>query len=172
MTNWLEVLVYVIAGTAAVLAVVHLVRDRPPSRTAMLPPPRRRRSWSSLVAAGPAGCVALADTDRDVSGVLFVSYLVGRRAGAARSARSGRSPSAAGPAPRCSLLAVLTVVGLELRLRRDLGRRRCLSNVRSLSSGWGRALVFVYGVFAVAATGRSLVQLGTDAGKAPLAYSL
>lgn len=41
-----------------------------------------------------------------------------------------------------------------------------------LSSGWGRALVFVYGVFAVAATGRSLVQLGTDAGRAPLAYSL
>jgi hypothetical protein len=41
-----------------------------------------------------------------------------------------------------------------------------------LSSGWGRALVFVYGVFAVAATGRSLVQLGTDAGKAPFAYSL
>ena len=32
--------------------------------------------------------------------------------------------------------------------------------------------MFVYGVFAVAATGRSLVQLGTDAGKAPLAYSL
>jgi hypothetical protein len=41
-----------------------------------------------------------------------------------------------------------------------------------LSSGWGRALVFAYGVFAVAATGRSLVQLGTDAGNAPLAYSL
>lgn len=41
-----------------------------------------------------------------------------------------------------------------------------------LSSGWGRALVFTYGVFAVAATGRSLVQLGTDADKAPLAYSL
>jgi hypothetical protein len=44
--------------------------------------------------------------------------------------------------------------------------------VRDLSSGWGRVLVFVYGVFAVAATGRSLVQLGTDAGRAPLAYSL
>ncbi len=42
----------------------------------------------------------------------------------------------------------------------------------SLSSGWGRVLVFVYGLFAVAATGRSLVQLGTDAGRAPLAYSL
>ncbi len=43
---------------------------------------------------------------------------------------------------------------------------------QSLSSGAGRSLVFVYGIFAVAATGRSLVQLGTDAGKAPLAYSL
>ena len=42
----------------------------------------------------------------------------------------------------------------------------------SLSSGWGRVLVFVYGLFAVAATGRSLVQLGTDADRAPLAYSL
>ncbi len=44
--------------------------------------------------------------------------------------------------------------------------------MRDLSSGPGRALVFVYGVFAVAATGRSAVQLGTDAGNAPLAYSL
>ncbi len=42
----------------------------------------------------------------------------------------------------------------------------------SLSEGWGRALIFTYGVFAVAATGRSLVQLGTDADRAPLAYSL
>jgi hypothetical protein len=44
--------------------------------------------------------------------------------------------------------------------------------VRDLSAGPGRVLVFVYGVFAVAATGRSLVQLGTDADKAPVAYSL
>lgn len=43
---------------------------------------------------------------------------------------------------------------------------------QELSSGWGRALVFVYGVFAVAATGRSAVQLGMDADRAPLAYSL
>lgn len=42
----------------------------------------------------------------------------------------------------------------------------------ALASGPGRILVAVYGVFAVAATGRSLVQLGLDAGKAPLAYSL
>jgi Zn-dependent protease with chaperone function len=44
--------------------------------------------------------------------------------------------------------------------------------VRELSTGPGRVLVAVYAVFAVAATGRSLVQLGTDAGRAPLAYSL
>jgi hypothetical protein len=41
-----------------------------------------------------------------------------------------------------------------------------------LSQGWGRALVFVYGLFAVAATGRSAVQLGMEPDKAPLAYSL
>ncbi|KRC50105.1 MULTISPECIES: hypothetical protein [unclassified Nocardioides] len=41
-----------------------------------------------------------------------------------------------------------------------------------LSTGWGRALVFVYGVFAVAATGRSTVQLGEDAGKLPYWLSL
>ncbi len=41
-----------------------------------------------------------------------------------------------------------------------------------LSSGPGRILVAVYGVFAVAATGRSLVQLGVDADRAPLAYGL
>ena len=44
--------------------------------------------------------------------------------------------------------------------------------MRDLSSGPGRVLVFAYGVFAVAATGRSLVQLGTHADRAPLAYSL
>ncbi|KRB74200.1 hypothetical protein ASE01_18375 [Nocardioides sp. Root190] len=41
-----------------------------------------------------------------------------------------------------------------------------------LSQGWGRALVFVYGIFAVAATGRSAVQLGMEPERAPLAYSL
>jgi hypothetical protein len=33
-------------------------------------------------------------------------------------------------------------------------------------------LVFVYGVFAFAATGRSTLQLATDAGEAPLPYAL
>lgn len=42
----------------------------------------------------------------------------------------------------------------------------------STKSGLGRALVAVYGVFALAATARSLVQLGTKASEAPLAYTL
>ena len=42
----------------------------------------------------------------------------------------------------------------------------------STRTGAGRALVAVYGVFALAATARSLVQLATKASEAPLAYSL
>ena len=42
----------------------------------------------------------------------------------------------------------------------------------STSSGPGRALVAVYGVFALAASARSLVQLLTKADEAPLAYTL
>jgi hypothetical protein len=44
--------------------------------------------------------------------------------------------------------------------------------VSSTRTGFGRVLVFVYGLFAVAATARALVQLATDASKAPFAYSL
>ena len=40
------------------------------------------------------------------------------------------------------------------------------------ATGWGRALVFVYGVFAIAATGRSVLQLSTEFSRAPLPYLL
>jgi hypothetical protein len=43
---------------------------------------------------------------------------------------------------------------------------------QELAVGWGRALVFTYGVFAVAATGRSVLQISTEFGNAPVAYSL
>jgi hypothetical protein len=42
----------------------------------------------------------------------------------------------------------------------------------STKSGFGRALVAVYALFAVAATARSLVQLGFKAEEAPVAYTL
>jgi hypothetical protein len=38
--------------------------------------------------------------------------------------------------------------------------------------GFGRVLVFVYGLFALAATGRSTLQLSTEASQAPLPYTL
>ncbi len=43
---------------------------------------------------------------------------------------------------------------------------------RSTVRGFGRVLVFVYGTFALAATGRSTLQLATDAGQAPVPYAL
>jgi len=46
------------------------------------------------------------------------------------------------------------------------------STSAELRTGWGRVLVFVYGIFAVAATGRSSLQLATQAGEAPLPYTL
>lgn len=39
-------------------------------------------------------------------------------------------------------------------------------------TGFGKVLVFVYGIFALSATGRSSVQLATKASEAPFAYSL
>ena len=49
----------------------------------------------------------------------------------------------------------------------DLGGR----SIRT-RHGFGRVLVFVYGVFAVAATGRSTLQLATQASEAPVPYAL
>lgn len=47
-----------------------------------------------------------------------------------------------------------------------------LTDTRRPAYGVGRVLILVYGIFAVAATARSLVQLIRDASVAPLAYSL
>lgn len=41
-----------------------------------------------------------------------------------------------------------------------------------INTGLGRTLTAVYALFAIAATGRSVVQLVADPGKAPLAYGL
>jgi len=46
------------------------------------------------------------------------------------------------------------------------------SGTAGTGRGFGRVLVFVYGVFALAATGRSTLQLATKASDAPLPYAL
>lgn len=43
---------------------------------------------------------------------------------------------------------------------------------RPTSSSWGRVLIAVYAVFALAATGRSSVQVATAFAEAPLPYAL
>ena len=48
----------------------------------------------------------------------------------------------------------------------------CPLSTASTRTGLGRVLVFVYGLFALAATARALVQLATRASTAPVAYSL
>ena len=45
-------------------------------------------------------------------------------------------------------------------------------HIPSTRRGLGRILVFVYGLFALSATARALVQLATQASDAPAAYSL
>lgn len=47
-----------------------------------------------------------------------------------------------------------------------------MSERSAVSSGFGRVLVFVYGIFALSATGRSSVQLTTKASEAPFPYTL
>lgn len=47
-----------------------------------------------------------------------------------------------------------------------------LADTRRPAYGLGRVLILLYGIFAVAATARSSVQLVRDAGAAPLAYGL
>ena len=112
MTNWLEVLVYVTAGTAAVVAAVHLVRDRPAEDGMYI---LLGVAELVLLVQLVVGSVALANTERDVSGVLFVSYLVGVALALPIGAFwSLAERSRAGTA--VLLLATLTVIGLELRL--------------------------------------------------------
>lgn len=47
-----------------------------------------------------------------------------------------------------------------------------MSEARATGAGFGRVLVFVYGIFALSATGRSSVQLATKASEAPVPYAL
>jgi hypothetical protein len=112
VTNWLEVLVYVIAGTAAFLAIVHLARNRPVEDGMFL---LLGIAELLLLLQLVLGSVKLAQTDRDVTGTLFISYLIGVALvlpiGAFWSlAERNRAGTAV------LLLAILTVVGLQLRL--------------------------------------------------------
>ncbi|WP_134766132.1 hypothetical protein [Nocardioides sp. 1609] len=112
MTDWLTATILALAGVAAVVGIVLLVRDEPAQdRTFVVLGVVEVAVLVQLV----VGAVSLSQTDRDVSGVLFVSYLVGNLLvlpiGAfwslAERTRAGTG---------VLLVAVVTVIALQLRL--------------------------------------------------------
>ncbi|MEZ0580655.1 hypothetical protein [Nocardioides sp. MH1] len=112
MSPWVLGAVLVLCGIAGILLLVHLARDRVVDDGMFL---LLGVIELALIGQLVGGCVALAHTDRDVSGVLFASYLVGNilalPVGAFWSlAERNRSGTAV------LLLAVLTVAALEVRL--------------------------------------------------------
>ncbi|KAA1417122.1 hypothetical protein F0U44_18310 [Nocardioides humilatus] len=112
MNGWVLGAVLVLSGVAGILLVVHLIRDRVVEDGMFV-----LLGVIELVLIGQlvAGCVALAQTDRDVSGALFVSYLIGNLCALPIGAFwSLAERNRAGTA--VLLLAVLTVAALEVRL--------------------------------------------------------
>lgn len=112
MTDWLTAVVVALAGIACVLLAVLMVRDRP----------AQDGTFAYLAVVEVAvlvqlvfGIVALSTTDREVDGVLFVSYLVGNLLALpigvfwslAERTRAGTA---------VLLVATFTVIALELRL--------------------------------------------------------
>ncbi|MEO9323769.1 hypothetical protein ABFT23_09780 [Nocardioides sp. C4-1] len=112
MTDWLTWLIVGLGVVSLVVVAVALVRDEEPQdRTFAL------LAVYELVVIGQLvlGCVLLAQTDRDVEGVLFVSYLVGNALALpigvfwSLAERTRWGTAVLG-------VAALTVVGLQLRL--------------------------------------------------------
>ncbi|WP_435745183.1 hypothetical protein [Nocardioides sp. SYSU DS0663] len=98
---------------AMVLVAVHLVRDETAGDPTFLV---LAVVEVALVVQAVVGCVALAGTERDISGVTFVSYLlsvvlvlpIGAFWSLAERSRAGTA---------VLLVALLTVVALEVRLQ-------------------------------------------------------
>lgn len=112
VSPWVLGAVLVLCGITVLVLVVHLVRDRAAEDGMFV-----LLGITELVLLGQlvGGCIALGNTERDVEGTLFVSYLVGIALvlpiGAfwslAERTRAGTA---------VVLLAVLTVAALEVRL--------------------------------------------------------
>lgn len=112
VSPWVYGVVLVLCGISAVVLVVHLVRDRPVEDGTFL---LLAVTELALLVQLVWGCVALAGTERDVEGTLFVSYLVGTTLALPIGAFwSLAERSRAGTA--VVLLAVVTVAALEVRL--------------------------------------------------------
>lgn len=112
MNTWVLVAVLGLTGLAALVALVQLVRDRPvgDGGFAML-----ALAEAAIAVQLVLGLVLLASTERDVEGLLFVSYLIGVALALPIGAfwsLAERSRAGTGVV----LLAALTVAALEARL--------------------------------------------------------
>ncbi len=74
MTPWLQTALTAFSLVVALLAIVYVVRDRPIDRLLLA---AMAVLWLGCLLQLVTGVVNLAGTDEDVSGVLFVAYLVG-----------------------------------------------------------------------------------------------
>lgn len=112
MTGWSYGVILAISGVVAALLVVDLVRDRAAQDSHYI---GLGVLQVGVLAQLVGGSIALARTDRDLDGAVFVSYLVtvallpvvGAFFSLAERSRVGTT---------ILLLAVATVAGLELRL--------------------------------------------------------
>jgi hypothetical protein len=112
VSSWVLGAVLVLCGTKAAFLVVHLVRDQVSEDGMYL---LLGVTEVVLLVQLVWGCIALGQTERDVEGALFVSYLVGATVVLPVGAFwSLAERSRAGTA--VVLLAVLTVAALEVRL--------------------------------------------------------
>ena len=112
MSPWVLGAVLLLCGLTVIVLVVHLVRDRAAEDGMFV-----LLGVTELVLLGQlvGGCIALGNTERDLDGTLFVSYLVGIALALPIGAFwSLAERSRAGTA--VVLLAVLTVAALEVRL--------------------------------------------------------
>jgi hypothetical protein len=74
VTDWLQISLSVLSLLVALLAIVYVVRDRPADRVLVA---AVGVLWLGTIVQLVYGVVALAGTDRDVHGVVFVLYLLG-----------------------------------------------------------------------------------------------
>lgn len=112
VSPWILGAILVLCGITTVVLLVHLVRDLAAEDGMFV---LLAVTEVVLLVQLVWGCVALGDTERDVEGTLFVSYLVGTALVLPIGAFwSLAERSRAGTA--VVLLAVLTVAALEVRL--------------------------------------------------------
>ena len=112
MNVWVFGAVLALCAVAALVLVVHLVRDTPAEDATYL---FLAAIEVALLVQLVWGCVALAGTDRDVEGITFVSYLVGAAIALPIGAfwsLAERTRAGTG----VLLVAVATVAALEVRL--------------------------------------------------------